>query len=406
MQALVYHRSIPRFLLAKGLNRLWPRHFFASLAPLRLREVPFPSPRPDWLVLRNRLCGICGSDLRLLRGSESLLLEPYASFPAILGHEVVAEVAAAPPGSDWRPRERVAVEPVLACGERGLPPCRFCAQGDYNLCENFTQGDLAPGVILGFHREAGGGLAEFLAAPPGRLVRLPENLPDEVAVLTDSLASALQPVLDHLPPDPATVVVYGAGSIGQHLIRALRALGSRARLVAVARYPFQRDLARAGGADVALLEPDRPALGRALGARLLPTTLGGGNLEGGADFFFDCVGSTRSLQEGLLALRGRGTYVLVATAAALGRVDFSSLWFRELRLTGSAMYGHGHFQGQRVRTYQLAVDLLARGDYPHQGLLTHILPLKDYRRAFKVAFNKRRHHSVKVALDMRGGGSD
>ncbi len=406
MQALVYHRSIPRFLLAKGLNRLWPRHFFASLAPLRLREVPFTSPRPDWLVLRNRLCGICGSDLRLLRGSESLLLEPYASFPAILGHEVVAEVAAAPPGSDWRPRERVAVEPVLACGERGLPPCRFCAQGDYNLCENFTQGDLAPGVILGFHRETGGGLAEFLAAPPGRLVRLPENLPDEVAVFTDSLASALQPVLDHLPPDPATVVVYGAGIIGQHLIRALRALGSRARLVAVARYPFQRDLARAGGADVALLEPDRPALGRALGARLLPTTLGGGNLEGGADFFFDCVGSTRSLQEGLLALRGRGTYVLVATAAALGRVDFSSLWFRELRLTGSAMYGHGHFQGQRVRTYQLAVDLLARGDYPHQGLLTHILPLKDYRRAFKVAFNKRRHHSVKVALDMRGGGSD
>ncbi len=406
MQALVYHRSIPRFLLAKGLNRLWPRHFFASLAPLRLREVPFPSPRPDWLVLRTRLCGICGSDLRLLRGSESLLLEPYASFPAILGHEVVAEVAAAPPGSDWRPRERVALEPVLACGERGLPPCRFCAQGDYNLCENFTQGNLAPGVILGFHREAGGGLAEFLAAPPGRLVRLPENLPDEVAVLTDSLASALQPVLDHLPPDPATVVVYGAGIIGQHLIRALRALGSRAGLVAVARYPFQRDLARAGGADVALLEPDRLALGRALGARLLPTTLGGGNLEGGADFFFDCVGSTRSLQEALLALRGRGTYVLVATAGALGRVDFSSLWFRELRLTGSAMYGHAHFQGQRVRTYQLAVDLLARGDYPHQGLLTHILPLKDYRRAFKVAFNKRRHHSVKVALDMRGGGSD
>ncbi len=406
MQALVYHRSIPRFLLAKGLNRLWPRHFFASLAPLRLREVPFPSPRPDWLVLRTRLCGICGSDLRLLRGSESLLLEPYASFPAILGHEVVAEVVAAPPGSDWRPRERVALEPVLACGERGLPPCRFCAQGDYNLCENFTQGDLAPGVILGFHREAGGGLAEFLAAPPGRLVRLPENLPDEVAVLTDSLASALQPVLDHLPPDPATVVVYGAGIMGQHLIRALRALGSRAGLVAVARYPFQRDLARAGGADVALLEPDRPALGRALGARLLPTTLWGGNLEGGADFFFDCVGSTRSLQEALLALRGRGTYVLVATAGALGRVDFSSLWFRELRLTGSAMYGHAHFQGQRVRTYQLAVDLLARGDYPHQGLLTHILPLKDYRRAFKVAFNKRRHHSVKVALDMRGGGSD
>ena len=132
------------------------------------------------------------------------------------------------------------------------------------------------------------------------------------------------------------------------------------------------------------------------------TTLGGGNLEGGADLFFDCVGTKNSLQAGLLALRGRGTYVLVGTAGALGRVDFSSLWFRELRLSGSAMYAYGLFQGRQVRTYELAVDLLARGDYPAVGLLSHIFPLKDYREAFQVAFDKPRHQSVKVALDLRG----
>jgi threonine dehydrogenase-like Zn-dependent dehydrogenase len=83
-------------------------------------------------------------------------------------------------------------------------------------------------------------------------------------------------------------------------------------------------------------------------------------------------------------------------------VDFSSLWFRELRLTGSAMYGYGLFQGRKVRTYQLAVDLLARGDYPYRGLLSHIFPLQDYREAFRVAFDKPHHQSVKVALDLRG----
>ena len=139
----------------------------------------------------------------------------------------------------------------------------------------------------------------------------------------------------------------------------------------------------------------------AAGAQPLSTTLGGGNLEGGADFFFDCVGSRSSLQEGLLALKNRGTYVLVATSGSLGRVDFSSLWFRELRLTGSAMYAYGHFQGRQVRTYQLAVDLLASGDYPHQGLLSHVFPLSEYRRAFQVAFDKPGHQSVKVALDLR-----
>ncbi len=160
-----------------------------------------------------------------------------------------------------------------------------------------------PGPSWVFHKEAGSGLAEFLAAHPSRLVRLPDTLPDEVAVLTDSLASALQPVLDHFPQDDDTVVIYGAGIIGQHLVRLLRALGSKSQVIMVARYPFQHDLAQAGGADLVLMSPGRAELGQAVGARLLPTTLGGGNLEGGADLCFDCVGSRYSMQEGLLALR-------------------------------------------------------------------------------------------------------
>jgi threonine dehydrogenase-like Zn-dependent dehydrogenase len=401
MQALVYERSVIRYLLAKGLSRLWPRTFWARLAPFRLKEIDFRPPGPAWVVLRPRLCGICGSDLRLLKGAESFLLEPYASLPAVLGHEVVAEVQEAPPDSAWRPGDRVVVEPVLPCEVRGMPPCRYCARGEYNLCENFLGGELDPGVILGFTRGVGGGMAERMAAHPSRLVRLPDQLADEAAVLTDSLASALQPLLDHFPGDRDTVVVYGAGIIGQHLIRLLRALGSAARVVAVARYPFQAELAREGGADQVLTAPSRARLGEAVGARLVPTTLGGGNLEGGADRFFDCVGSKSSLQEGLLSLRGRGTYVLVGTAGALGPVDFSSLWFRELRLTGASMYAYGLWQGRKVRTYEMAVELLARGDYPTRGLVSHRFALADYRRAFQAAFDKRHHQSLKVVLDLK-----
>ena len=113
MKALVYYRSVGRYLLAKGLNRFWPRTFFAGVAPLKMQEREFSPPGPAWVVLRPRLCGICGSDLRLLKGSESFLLEPYASMPAVLGHEVVAEVAEAPPGSVWRVGDRVVVEGVL-----------------------------------------------------------------------------------------------------------------------------------------------------------------------------------------------------------------------------------------------------------------------------------------------------
>jgi threonine dehydrogenase-like Zn-dependent dehydrogenase len=65
------------------------------------------------------------------------------------------------------------------------------------------------------------------------------------------------------------------------------------------------------------------------------------------------------------------------------------------------MYAHGVCQGRTVRTYEKAVELLARGDYPSQGLVSHLFRLADYRRAFKTAFDKRRHQSLKVALDLR-----
>jgi len=400
---LEYFRSIPRYLLAKSLSSLFPRRFFPRVVPLRLREVAFAKPRPDWVVLRPLMCGICGSDLNLLRGAESYLLEPYASFPCILGHEVVAEVVEAPAASGFSPRERVAVEPILACQARGSSPCRFCARGDYNLCEHFTGGELPAGAILGFTHRAGGGLAELMAAPAANLFRLPVELPDETAVLADSLASALQPVLDNFPPDAATVVIYGAGIIGQQVLRGLRGLGCGARLVLVARYPFQERLAVAGGADHVLLKPTRRQLGEALGCKMLPTTLGGGNLEGGADFFFDCVGSKSSFQTGLLALRARGTFVMVGTAGSVGPVDLSSLWFRELRLTGSAMYAHGQVRGKRLRTYQVAVELLAGKAFPTDGLVTHTFPLPGYRQVFQTALDKRRHQSVKVVVDLRQG---
>jgi threonine dehydrogenase-like Zn-dependent dehydrogenase len=260
---------------------------------------------------------------------------------------------------------------------------------------------MAPGSVLGFNRDVGGGLAEFMTAHPSQLVRLPDDLPDAKAVLTDSLASALQPVLEHLPPNDALVVVYGAGIIGQHVIRLLRLLNCRARIIAVARHPFQQNLAQAGGADEVLLKPSRRQLGEAVQARWLPTTLGGGNYEGGADFFFDCAGGRQALQDGLLILRSRGTYVMMASTGGVKGIDMSSLWFRELRLTGSAMYAYGPFRGQQVHTYTLAVELLASGDYPADGLVTHIFPLRDYRLAFQTAMNKAPSQSMKVAIRLK-----
>ena len=64
------------------------------------------------------------------------------------------------------------------------------------------------------------------------------------------------------------------------------------------------------------------------------------------------------------------------------------------------MYAHGQFQGRQVRTYKLAVDFLASGTYPVDGLLTHIYPLPEYRQAFQTAMDKASTQSMKVAIKL------
>ncbi|MFP5258377.1 MAG: zinc-dependent alcohol dehydrogenase, partial [Acidobacteriota bacterium] len=289
MKALLYRRSVPRYLASMLASKLAPRRFFPFLAPLALENVPFDPPK-GWLPLRPRLCGICGSDLGLLRGLESPLLEPYASLPFILGHEMVAELAEDAPNLGLAAGTRVVVEPGLPCEVRGLPPCRSCREGRYNRCERFLDGDLPAGSFLGFTRRAGGAMAERTAAHPSRLLAVPQGLRDEDAVLTDSLASALQPVLDHFPADEATVLVIGAGIVGQMVVRALRGCGSASRVLVAARHPLQAQLALAGGADAIMAARTRRELAQAVGGRYLPTSRGGGNIEGGVDLVFDCVG--------------------------------------------------------------------------------------------------------------------
>ncbi|MCV4697663.1 alcohol dehydrogenase catalytic domain-containing protein, partial [Escherichia coli] len=88
----------------------------ARALPLRLTALPEPERPEGFERLKVRLSGICGSDLALLYGKNSPSLSPMFSFPAVLGHEILAELGGV----------RVVVNPVLSCLERGLPDCPAC----------------------------------------------------------------------------------------------------------------------------------------------------------------------------------------------------------------------------------------------------------------------------------------
>src|SRR4051794_1664909 len=144
-------------------------------APVRLEEMADPGfLRPDWMVTKPRLTGICGSDSKQFFMDWGEVQSPdnpmkaFFSLPQVLGHEVVADVVAlGPEAQGFDVGDRVVLNPWLSCAPRGVSPlCPACEAGDYSLCHNFTVPPISVGIHTGVAADATGGGAGLLPAPP------------------------------------------------------------------------------------------------------------------------------------------------------------------------------------------------------------------------------------------------
>ncbi len=352
MKALVYFPSIPRYLLARAMGKRYP----VGALPLRLAEVPEPEPPSGFVRVRVRLAGICGSDLALLYGKNSPRLSPFFSFPAVLGHEILGEYAGT----------RVAVNPLLACAERGLAPCPACQRGEEGLCQNVAEGGLAPGMI-GYHRELPGGWSEYVLARPQRLVEIPAGVPDARAVLAEPLAVVLRGLRRAFAGGagyafPPAILVIGAGTIGLLTVRLLRALGFGGRLDVVARRRIQSELAGAFGASG--VYPSAAEALAAVGARRYRPILGAPVWRGGYPAVVEAAGTPTSLDQAAWGAAEGGT-VLLLGAAAETRHDFSPHWFSELTWVGSYTYAADDFADAVALLPELeGLERMVGGVYP------------------------------------------
>ncbi|TFU15664.1 zinc-dependent alcohol dehydrogenase [Thermus tengchongensis] len=350
MKALLYTPSLPRFFAARVLGKRFPRR----LLPLRLAEVPLPQ-REGFVRVRVRLSGVCGSDLALLYGKSPPSISPFFSFPAVLGHEVLGEVE----GS------LVAVNPLLTCADRGLPPCPACQRGEEGLCQNVAEGSLAPGM-LGYNRDLPGGWGEWILARPERLYPIPVHVPEERAVLAEPLAVVVRG-LKKLKPWPKEVLILGMGTLGLLALQALRALGFSGKVYAVAKYPHQAAKAKAFGADALFSNAREALLERARRYRYL---LFEGH-RGGYEAVVEASGSGAGFRQAL-ALAQEGGRVLLLGAPGLEWADLSPFWFKEVGLVGSYTYSPEEF-AQAVGLLPELSDL--------EALIGGIFPLTDWQKA-------------------------
>jgi L-iditol 2-dehydrogenase len=315
-------------------------------APSKLELVDFPSPEPaaDEVMLRVRACGICGSDVHGWDGSSGRRHPPL-----IMGHEAAGEVVSVGPRvAQWRAGDRVTFDSTISCGA-----CRFCREGQVNLCENRRVVGVSPAEY-----KQHGAFAELIALPARILYRLPETLPFEHAAMVEPVSIAVHAVQRVKLPPHATAVVVGSGMIGLLVIQALRWAGAR-QIVAVDLADNRLALARQLGATHAINSGKSDAA-----ADVAAITDGLG-----ADISFEVVGFTPTVNLALAVLKRGGSCVLVGNLSPKTQ-DFplQAAVTKELTITGSC---------SSAGEYPLCLDLISRGVINVKPMIETVAPLED-----------------------------
>jgi L-iditol 2-dehydrogenase len=187
---------------------------------VELKEVPEPIARPGWIVVEVAACGVCGTDLHILR-------DEFKSYPPVtLGHEYTGRVAEVGDGvANWHPGDRVVVEQHAgACGT-----CELCRRGNIHLCP----AKRPPGVGID------GALAQRVVVPAWLAHRVPDDVSDRAAAMCEPLAIALTGLESTALQPGESVAVIGPGPVGLLAALAARHLGA-GRLVVLGRGPTSR----------------------------------------------------------------------------------------------------------------------------------------------------------------------
>ncbi|MFC9327559.1 alcohol dehydrogenase catalytic domain-containing protein [Kitasatospora sp. NPDC057015] len=251
----------------------------ATDAPLSQVERPVPEPGPGEVLVRITACGVCFSELNLLRGHY-----PFARFPVVPGHEITGTVVALGPGVD-RPEVGTPVGAQFlhdSCGH-----CDQCVRGGQILCPEKR----ITGVVVD------GGYAEYAVLRAGFVTPLPSGLdPVAAAPLMCAGITAFNGLRRGGATAGSRVAVIGAGGIGALAVRYAVAMG--ARVAVVGRSRRGADLARELGAElfVATDESDPAVSLRAWG--------------GGADLVLNAAPSTSAAAAALGGLAPDGTLLL------------------------------------------------------------------------------------------------
>ncbi len=318
--------------------------FYHGARHLTIGEVPIPRPKPGEALLRVKRVGICGTDLHIFQGH----LDRRVPKGGIIGHEALGEVAEVEASSGFSVGDRVVVEPLLFCGR-----CRACAMGATYLCYSLK--------VLGV--EEPGGMQEYWCVPTARLLRVPDNLPDDHAPLIEPLAIATHDVRRAGVKSGDKVLVFGGGPIGTLIAFVSRYV--EAEVTVAEPNPFRLEMLQRAGFRV--VPPGEDVVEWANGWT-------GGT---GVDVAFEVSGSTDAARAITEVVRVWGTISIVAIHSAPVPVDLYRTMAREITVHGSRLYFR--------RDWEEAIHLAATCAVPIGALVSRRIPLTELQRGMEEA---------------------
>lgn len=338
-----------------------------------VHEVPMPLPADGWVRVRTRAAGICGSDLHIYTGNHPWLQpgNPMEKFVLgnTYGHEIAGTVDAVGGGVE-RPRvgDRVAVNAIVPCYR-----CRLCRAGQYQICRNLEH--------YGF--QIPGGFAEYVLVPAENAVVLPDEVSFAEGALLDVLVVGIHTVQRAKVTIADSVAVIGAGPIGLAAAAAARRAGARF-ITITARHESQRQLAQAIGVDFVANAGGEPSA-------LRPDVLDGL----GYDVVIEAVGyKANAMQEALQLVRPGGRIVFTGVYEEPVSLDFGVLLSKEASIIASHAFGLWNL----VSEFELAVEMIGRGEFPGEAMVTHRFGLDEINAAFRLKLDQP-SRAVKVQIE-------
>ncbi|MBI4243742.1 MAG: alcohol dehydrogenase catalytic domain-containing protein [Planctomycetes bacterium] len=362
-----------------------------SPGKLHLIDYPTPDPVKDNILLKVIRSGVCGTDLQGIEGRRSL------RYPVIPGHEIVAVVdkigdqahrhIKALGGNRLNEGDRVTINPRIVCGD-----CFYCQNlpQRQEMCLNAkTYGS---SLQSNKHPHLFGGWAENLYILPGsEIIKLPEGLSDDLAVLSEPFACAVGLVdrfrreHDWITGDGfrvnCCVIIYGAGTIGILMASAFSLAGAE-KIVMLDLIEKRLSLSKEFGVS------------HIINTSVTPDCIGYVKelTEGiGADIVIEACGVPKVLKEGIKLLRRGGILFEVGHLADVGmaEIDPHLICRNEIEILG-------HYAYPSSQNLAYAARLLAEHTFPYEKLI-HKIPLDDYAT---ILDRNVRRNIVKIIFEM------